>query len=588
MRKRDEFFTDDGELVPGFTGIGSFVGKRAEEFSREEQIVLSHFYTNVDSNVYCAKDNMSSELWALVMGQFARSHLSAKERTIQLFRDVHKKDPDNVPPLEYIADVIQRGSSITSLLESHERHAGRFVSDYGVKYGHASLRDSGVIRIIFEGVSQRATKFIESAREGAYQEKSTRALRFIGVGMPLEVEGTIFEERFRELFGNEGKVAALYKSVGAAAETYLQSEYGHLREEADVQIRNATGISNAGLTDREWNGVIKAKAFDIARSLLPQHALTSLGVTLNTRRFQDQLTEWQSSEFEEMRILGRAAQIEAMKIMPSLMKYGNSSEFVSDLSVRRRELNKRLVPLGNSSYQHVPISSRLIAHTPNLEDWILASILFNGSNSSDTLEEFKNKVSLLTSSERREIARSQFDGKRSYELIPKSMEVGSLTFERTIDIGAYRDVQRQRGDRQQATPYTTFAYHMPAEISSLGGDLESRFHDALIDVKTLHDNLVNAGMHSSAEYVPLMANTIRHVVTEDPVQAMYFAKLRAQAAGADSYRTVAIQETDQLLDLIPSFRGLVEYDSTPSYALNRLPETIRMATDRVLEKATPK
>ena len=105
MRKRDEFFTDDGELVPGFTGIGSFVGKRAEEFSREEQIVLSHFYTNVDSNVYCAKDNMSSELWALVMGQFARSHLSAKERTIQLFRDVHKKDPDNVPPLEYIADV---------------------------------------------------------------------------------------------------------------------------------------------------------------------------------------------------------------------------------------------------------------------------------------------------------------------------------------------------------------------------------------------------------------------------------------------------------------------------------------------------
>lgn len=346
-------------------------------------------------------------------------------------------------------------------------------------------------------------------------------------------------------------------------------------------MRKETGVADSGLTDREWNGVVGAKAFDIARSLLPQYMTTSLGMTLTTRRFQDMLTEWQSSEFEEMQVLGRAAQIESMNIMPTLMKHGNPSEFYKELPKRRRQLNPLFVPKIDSHYENTQISSKLVGATPDLENLVLASIILNGSDSERSLEELKEIVSQLSLEEKKEIAQSQFEGKASYELVPKSMEVGTVTFERAYDIGAFRDLQRQRGDRQQFAPYTTFAYHMPKEISSLDANLEKRFHEVARDAKVLHDDLIDVGLHSAAEYVPLMANIIRHVATKDPVQAFYEAKLRCQAAGADSYRTIALSEIHQTLKLMPSFDGLVEFDDTPNYPLNRLPETTRMAIDRV-------
>jgi len=583
MIKEREFFTESGELVPGFKGIGGFRGPRASEFTEEQRIILRYFFTNIDSNTYCATDNMPSQLWALLLGQYARSPVTAKERLLQLFEDVHKKDSKNVPSLEQIAQAINQNEDISSMLQAHYLRSGIFVDEHGVKYGHSSLRDSGTIRICFEGVSQRATKFLEAAREGAYQEQSTRALPFTveNLGMPLEVRETEFEKRF--LYFGE-KASKLYSEIQNSAIDYLNFEYAHLREEANKELNNVTGEKTARLTEGEWNGVIGAKAFDIARSLLPQYMTTSLGMTLTARRFQDMLTEWQSSEFEEMRVLGRAAQIEAMNVMPTLMKHGNPSDFYAQLPQRRRNLNFRFVTSRDIPYENLPIKSKLIASTPDLEDLVLASILFNGSDSSHSLEELKQIVSKLSFEQRREIAISQFEGKQSYELVPKTMEIGAVIFERTYDIGAYRDLHRQRGDRQQIAPYTTFAYHMPGEISKLGGNLESRFHGVARDAKRLYTDLKSAGMHSVAECVPIMANLIMHVVTKDPVQCFYEAPLRTQAAGVDSYRLIERQEIHQLLTLMPSFKGLVEFDDTPNYPLNRLPEAIKKAIDRVNRK----
>lgn len=197
MIHSQDFFTDDGKLVPGFKGIGKFKGRRAQEHTPEEKIVLNHFFTNIDSNVYCATDNMPSELWGLLMGQYARLADTAKQRLINLFNEVHEKDKTGkVPSLKNISHAIDRGQNLTALLSKHLRVAGRHVEKYGAKYGHASLRDSGTIRICFEGVSQRATKHLEAAREGAYQEQSTRALPFTAenLGMPLEVRETEFEK----------------------------------------------------------------------------------------------------------------------------------------------------------------------------------------------------------------------------------------------------------------------------------------------------------------------------------------------------------------------------------------------------------
>ncbi|RMD45878.1 hypothetical protein D6829_01040 [Candidatus Pacearchaeota archaeon] len=575
------YLTEGGQLVAGFSGIGKFRGRRAHELSDDERAVINYFFTNDDSNVYAVKDEMPMELWAMLMGQYARSNLTAKERLLKLLRDVPKKDP-SAKTLEEIAEVIRCEGDVKASLKAHLDRAGRFIESYGIDYGHASLRDSAVVRVCFEGVSQRATKFLESAREGAYQEQSTRAtpFRMDMLAIPTEVRGTVFEARFSEI---GRRLIDLYEKIFSASFDYLKKNFDYLRAEADRRIREETGGKCIGLNEKEWNDVIRSKAFDIARFLLPQNITTSLGMTLCLRRFQDQLTEWQSCEFEELRILGMAARVEASKIFPFLMKYGGPSEFYSKLPVRGRSLSGGV--LGGDScqgdYSHHEVSSKLISVTPDIEDMVLASILFE-NHRGHTFAEILETVRKLSPEKRRQIAKSQFEGKKSFELNPKTTEIGSFVFCRRYDIGAFRDLQRQRGDRQRVGPYSTnLGYHMPEEISFLEGGLDEDFEKVLKEVKDLHDDLKNEEMHSAAQYVPVMANLIEHVVTMDPNQLFYQAKLRCQPAGADSYRKIALQEIEQGLEHLPAFRGLIDFDSTPKYPLNRLVEAVNGKIRRV-------
>ena len=80
-----EFF-DGLEVRLGFGGIGNFRGR--SDYTKDEKTVLAHFFTNTESNVYCAKDNMPSELWAQLMGQYARSDQTVRDRLLKLFNDV--------------------------------------------------------------------------------------------------------------------------------------------------------------------------------------------------------------------------------------------------------------------------------------------------------------------------------------------------------------------------------------------------------------------------------------------------------------------------------------------------------------------
>jgi hypothetical protein len=60
------------------------------EYTEDEKTVLLHFFTNIDKNIYCATNNMSYQLRAFLMGQYSRTHLSMRDRFLQLFTDCEK------------------------------------------------------------------------------------------------------------------------------------------------------------------------------------------------------------------------------------------------------------------------------------------------------------------------------------------------------------------------------------------------------------------------------------------------------------------------------------------------------------------
>ncbi|MBW2971713.1 FAD-dependent thymidylate synthase [Candidatus Woesearchaeota archaeon] len=573
----EQVLDNNGQLKPGFSGIGRLRGKSGKDYTQDERTVLEYFFTNTHSNIYCATDNMPNELWALVMGQYARSNLTGRDRLLQLFHDMHDKQKE--ASVAELAEMIKSGKDLSSLLVKHLNKAGVFIDTWGVKYGHASLRDSGTIRVCCEGVSQRATKFLEAAREGAYQEQSTRALPFTAenLGIPYEVRGTKYEKILLDL---DRRLIELYERVYAKLLEHLDSKFAHKRAEADEQIQAALGRKDVKMRERSWEGIIKSKAFDVARYLLPQNMTTSLGITLNTRRFQDMLTAWQSDEIMEMQVLGAVIQAEARKISPTLMKYGNRSEYHANIGPTLRALHRKFAEAAGAgrqfSYQHYDCVSTLIEAPDDLQDLVLASILLNGGDGRAGIDELKEVVGKLKFEEKREIARAVTEGKLRYDIFHKAPEIGAVVFERIYDIGAFRDLQRQRGDRQQYNRYSVIGYNMPKEIDEIG--MKAEFVAIMHDVKEVYDTLKKEGMHAAAEYVPVMANVLRHVSTKDPVQCFYEAGLRTQPAGIDSYRSIAQQEIRKLLEMMPVFKGLVPFDDT-YHDLGRLPETVRMEID---------
>ena len=58
-----------------------------KEYSENEKIVLEYFFTNIDKNIYCARNTLSNQLWAFLVGQYSRSELSMRDRFLQLFSD---------------------------------------------------------------------------------------------------------------------------------------------------------------------------------------------------------------------------------------------------------------------------------------------------------------------------------------------------------------------------------------------------------------------------------------------------------------------------------------------------------------------
>ena len=56
-------------------------------YTENEKIVLLYFFTNTHKNIYCAKNTLSNQLWAFLVGQYSRSELSMRDRFLQLFDD---------------------------------------------------------------------------------------------------------------------------------------------------------------------------------------------------------------------------------------------------------------------------------------------------------------------------------------------------------------------------------------------------------------------------------------------------------------------------------------------------------------------
>src|SRR3981081_461694 len=168
-----------------------------------------------------------------------------------------------MPPEKCAYALARYSRSPDSIRESVERvrthDSAKFLEIFYFQYGHASIADLGHVTMCFEGISELAATEIEDEQLWDGQARSSRYQDFSksGVIVPPELtppEAVIYDSAANTLL-------TAYQDVQARAAAYLEEQLPRPEDmKPDAYRRN-----------------IAARAFDVARYLLPFGIPTGLG-----------------------------------------------------------------------------------------------------------------------------------------------------------------------------------------------------------------------------------------------------------------------------------------------------------------------
>ena len=215
------------------------------------------------TDVFCVQ-GADPEVQAYAMAKYSRSALSMKE----------------------------------SLAELDEQKAEQFLNTFYFQYGHRSIADLAHITMAIERLSLLAAIAVVDEQRWDGQERSTRYQDFKKSGY------------FTPDFMLGGQVGAAARNAESYRETaaFLFSEYEQISEDMFKHLAERTPRP-AEMKPEVYQRTLQARAFDLARYLLPLATNTSLGQIVNARTLETQISRLLAHTHAEVRGLG--AQLKA-------------------------------------------------------------------------------------------------------------------------------------------------------------------------------------------------------------------------------------------------------------------------------------
>ncbi|MGH9594977.1 MAG: FAD-dependent thymidylate synthase, partial [Bryobacteraceae bacterium] len=174
-----------------------------------------------------------------------------------------------------------------SLTEISAQRAEQFLNTFYFQYGHRSIADLAHIAFAVERLSLMAAIVLVDEQRWDGQERSTRYQNFMKSGWYLPDFGADLGSA--ELYAGtvETLFAAYQRTTGAVLEV----------------LRSRIACPET-LKPEAYERTLKARAFDVARYLLPLATNTSLGQIVSARTLETQVSRLLSSPVAEVRDLG--------------------------------------------------------------------------------------------------------------------------------------------------------------------------------------------------------------------------------------------------------------------------------------------
>jgi thymidylate synthase ThyX len=426
---------------------------------------------------------------------------------------------------------------LESIQELSQQKAEEFLNTFYFQYGHRSIADLAHLVFGLEQISILAAIAVVDEPVWDGQERSTRYQPFRKTGwhLPDEVAGTPAEATFAD--AAEGLFAAYQQLSAALLERLVES----------VPRPDS-------MPDGAYRRTLRARAFDVARGLLPLATHTSVGQVVSARTLERQIARLLGSEYGEVRAVGRELKGACQRApeaplggdgqpaaAPTLVKYADASAYPSAVA---REFG--LVADASLVNAGPPDRSRLVdlvepAVSPL--DEIVATLLYRHDLAGHSYRQCLQVVAELSQSDKEDLfGRSLISRARHDDVLREHQAGYALVFDILVDLGSFRDLHRHRRCIQIAQPLTWSHGYLRADevVPALEGDLAALYASALSRAAASAGQ-VRQVSPEAADYLLPMAYRTRCLFKMDWAQAAYMIEARTAPAGHFSYRRVAWQ-----------------------------------------------
>ena len=471
---------------------------------------------------------------------------------------IHGADPE---VLAYAMAKYSR-SALTmkeSLAEISAQRAEQFLNTFYFQYGHRSIADLAHIPFAVERLSLLAAIELVDEQRWDGQERSTRYQNFRTSGWytpDLGAKTPAFTAAIEALF-------AAYDRISAGMLSALKNAIPRPEE----------------MKAEAYERTLKARAFDVARYLLPLATNTSLGQIVNARTLETQVSRLLTSRFAEVRQLAEKLRVAAtepawnvqrgvaealceeigsvdaacgerasdallrpVKTAPTLVKYAVRNEYQAE---SRRELAAAAAELmKGEGIAPAPVVDLMDDDEP-LEVELATSLLYPQCHYS--YRQLRGRVAALSEAQRAELIALGTKHRGRHDELLRAFSAGrGFRFDILMDIGGFRDMHRHRRCVQLLQGYTdAHGYEEPVcpgqptlAEAGIEGEYKAAMDAAFAAYRSLRDSGVPEAAESAQYCLPL-GTRVRAMFKMDFAEALYISELRSGVAGHFSYRRVA-------------------------------------------------
>ena len=488
----------------------------AEAFTPDETRALAPYFTNTDRPVF-ALTNLPETVKGALFARYSRSAKSVR----RLFLD------------EFLGDLAHAGASASADAAPHTSTVGAARADklYARvlnEYGDDSVAQLGGAHVACEGVSNVLTKVLEWGRLMAYLEQSTRYVPYIDrpenrwkYHIPAELDGSPLRDTFVRTLD---EAFESYSRWIPAMESHFRAKYP--KSPAD--------------SDAVYKSVIRAKALDTLRGLLPAATQSNVGLFGTGQAFEALLLRLFAHPLQEARACARQILTELRQVIPAFLaridQPDRGGRWVDYLAETRRDFAAIAHPVVEDLAPETRDEVTLTDFDHDGELKVVAAALYPVSSLPD--DQLMDAARRLSADDRVALLRAYVGRRANRRHKPgRAFERTSYRFDVLADYGAFRDLQRHRLLTLDWQPLSTrHGFTEPAAIEEAGALADWR---RVMDRSAeLYEQLSAHDLRDVAPYAVVMAYRVRFYMEMNAREAMHLIELRTAPQGHPSYRRI--------------------------------------------------